>query len=152
MIDHIVSFVLRQRVFILVAIGLIAGAGIFAFKSLPIDAFPDVTNIQVQIITKAPGRSPRTKTGRCREQANPTGLHPMLCIHLRVQARDLLEVQLLHGVHGSVHQGAAARHAARARSAGEAQADRPQGGVGGRLQRDQPVGGDRACRGSERDG
>ncbi|MCA9398671.1 MAG: efflux RND transporter permease subunit, partial [Candidatus Omnitrophica bacterium] len=58
MIDNIISLVLKQRVFILVALGLIISGGIFAFKNLPIDAFPDVTNVQVQIITEAAGRSP----------------------------------------------------------------------------------------------
>ncbi len=33
-------------------------AGIFAFTRLPIDAFPDVSNVQVEIIARAPGLSP----------------------------------------------------------------------------------------------
>ena len=42
---------------ILAAIVLL-GAGIFAWKKLPIDAFPDVTNVQVMILTEAPGLAP----------------------------------------------------------------------------------------------
>jgi heavy metal efflux system protein len=37
---------------------LIVGFGIFAFKTMPIDAFPDVTNVQVEIVSNAPGLSP----------------------------------------------------------------------------------------------
>src|SRR3989338_3348256 len=58
MIDRLISFALRQRLLIIVAVILLAALGSYAFKKLPIDAFPDVTNIQVQIITETPGRSP----------------------------------------------------------------------------------------------
>lgn len=58
MIDRIISFALRQRLLIIAATLLIIAAGAYAFTKLSIDAFPDVTNVQVQIITEAPGRSP----------------------------------------------------------------------------------------------
>ena len=58
MIDKFIAFALRQRLLIMVGVALLVAFGIYAFKKLPIDAFPDVTNIQVQIITEAPGRSP----------------------------------------------------------------------------------------------
>ncbi len=58
MIDKLIAFALRQRLLIMVGVALLVGFGVYAFKKLPIDAFPDVTNIQVQIITEAPGRSP----------------------------------------------------------------------------------------------
>src|SRR3990170_8439439 len=58
MIDKLIAFALRQRLLIMVGVALLVAFGIYAFKKLPIDAFPDVTNIQVQIITEAPGRSP----------------------------------------------------------------------------------------------
>lgn len=58
MIAALIEFSLRQRAFVLGLVCLLAGAGIYAFHSLPIDAFPDVTNIQVQILTEAPGLSP----------------------------------------------------------------------------------------------
>ena len=57
-IDRIIEFALRQRILVLVGVLLVAALGVFAFRALPIDAFPDVTNIQVQVITEAPGRSP----------------------------------------------------------------------------------------------
>src|SRR3989441_5735832 len=43
---------------VLVLALMLAGFGMYAFEHLSIDAFPDVTNIQVQIITEAAGRSP----------------------------------------------------------------------------------------------
>ncbi|MBI3754287.1 MAG: efflux RND transporter permease subunit, partial [Deltaproteobacteria bacterium] len=58
MIDRLISFALKQRFLVIAAIVFLAALGVYAFKKLPIDAFPDVTNIQVQIITEAQGRSP----------------------------------------------------------------------------------------------
>lgn len=58
MAEWLIAFALRQRVLITVAALMIGGFGIYALDHLSIDAFPDVTNIQVQVITEAPGRSP----------------------------------------------------------------------------------------------
>lgn len=58
MIDRIIGFALRQRILVLAATLLITALGVYAFRALPIDAFPDVTNIQIQVITEAPGRAP----------------------------------------------------------------------------------------------
>jgi cobalt-zinc-cadmium resistance protein CzcA len=58
MIDRLIAFALKQRLLMVIAVVLLVGLGVYAFKKLPIDAFPDVTNVQVQIITEAPGRSP----------------------------------------------------------------------------------------------
>lgn len=58
MIDKLISFSLRQRLLIIIGVAVLIGFGLYSFKKLPIDAFPDVTNIQVQVITDAPGRSP----------------------------------------------------------------------------------------------
>jgi len=56
--ERIIDFVLKQRLFVLIGVALLIGIGIYSFKNLSIDAFPDVTNIQVQIISEAPGMSP----------------------------------------------------------------------------------------------
>lgn len=58
MIERIVSFALRQRLLILVAVAVVMVFGVFSLRTLSIDAFPDVTNVQVQVIAEAPGRSP----------------------------------------------------------------------------------------------
>jgi cobalt-zinc-cadmium resistance protein CzcA len=58
MASWLIGFALRQRVLVVVLALLIGGFGVYTLEHLPIDAFPDVTNIQVQIITEAPGRSP----------------------------------------------------------------------------------------------
>ncbi|HXF94448.1 MAG TPA: CusA/CzcA family heavy metal efflux RND transporter [Nitrospiraceae bacterium] len=58
MIDVLLRWSLRQRVLVLgLACGL-AVAGVSAFQSMPIDAFPDTTNIQVQILADVPGLAP----------------------------------------------------------------------------------------------
>ena len=55
MIASLVNFSLRQRILILGVACIVSIAGVLAFQSLPIDAYPDVTNIQVQVLTEAPG-------------------------------------------------------------------------------------------------
>ena len=58
MIASVLEFSLRQRILVLGVACLLSLAGIVAFQSIPIDAYPDVTNIQVQVLTDAPGWSP----------------------------------------------------------------------------------------------
>ena len=58
MIAALLEFSLRQRMLVLGLACLAAFAGVVAFQSLPIDAYPDVTNVQVQVLTDAPGLSP----------------------------------------------------------------------------------------------
>jgi heavy metal efflux system protein len=58
MIDAIISFSLRQRVFVLLAAAGLLTAGLWSTTRLPIDAVPDITNIQVQINTEVKGLAP----------------------------------------------------------------------------------------------
>ncbi len=58
MLRRIVEFSLTQRAFVLLCSVLIAAAGVFAFLRIPIDAFPDISQVQVKIIMKAPGMTP----------------------------------------------------------------------------------------------
>lgn len=58
MIDAIISFSLRQRVFVLLATAGLMAAGLWSAARLPIDAVPDITNIQVQINTEIKGLAP----------------------------------------------------------------------------------------------
>jgi len=58
MIDKILQFALKQRLLVLIATVILIGAGLWAMKKLPVDAFPDVTNVQVQILTQAGGMAP----------------------------------------------------------------------------------------------
>ena len=57
MIKRIVSFALYQPLFIVLGVALFVGAGVFAFKRLPVEAFPDVTDTQVTVISLYPGRA-----------------------------------------------------------------------------------------------
>ena len=54
----IVRFSIRHRWLMLVLTLAMAGVGAWSFTHLPIDATPDITNVQVQINTQAPGYSP----------------------------------------------------------------------------------------------
>lgn len=58
MIASLLEFSLRQRILVIGLACLLSVTGLFAFQSIPIDAYPDVTNIQVQVLTEAPGLSP----------------------------------------------------------------------------------------------
>jgi cobalt-zinc-cadmium resistance protein CzcA len=58
MLESIVAFALARRFWIVAATLLVAGFGAFMATRLPIDAVPDITNVQVQINTEAPGYSP----------------------------------------------------------------------------------------------
>ncbi len=58
MIASLIRFALIQRLMLLLMAAALTATGLWAFKSLPIDAFPDIAAPQVQIIVKAPGLSP----------------------------------------------------------------------------------------------
>ena len=58
MIDRLVTFALRQRVFVLIATAALAAFGWKALANLPIEAFPDVQDTQVQVVTQYPGQAP----------------------------------------------------------------------------------------------
>ena len=64
MLARLIQFSLSQRLFILLATLVLAGAGWYAFTQLPIDAFPDVSSTQVKIIMKAPGMTPEEVESR----------------------------------------------------------------------------------------
>ncbi len=56
--SFLIDVVLRQRVLVLSLTAVMVAGGIVAWHRLPIDAFPDVTNVQVMILTEAPGLAP----------------------------------------------------------------------------------------------
>src|SRR5262245_4893273 len=58
MINPILEFSIRQRLLVFLATLTLAGFGWLALKQIPIDAFPDVTNVQVQVLTTAGAMSP----------------------------------------------------------------------------------------------
>jgi cobalt-zinc-cadmium resistance protein CzcA len=58
MLSRIVDFSLQQRWIIFAATLVVCALGIYNYQRLPIDAVPDITNVQVQINTEAPGYSP----------------------------------------------------------------------------------------------
>ncbi|MBL8628887.1 MAG: efflux RND transporter permease subunit, partial [Rhodospirillaceae bacterium] len=58
MLERIIYFSIRQRWVVLAVVVGLAALGVYNFTRLPIDAVPDITNVQVQINTEAPGRSP----------------------------------------------------------------------------------------------
>jgi heavy metal efflux system protein len=64
MLNLLIEICLRQRILVLLFASLLMIAGIFAYQSLPIDAFPDVSSTQVKIIIKSPGMTPEEVESR----------------------------------------------------------------------------------------
>jgi heavy metal efflux system protein len=64
MLAKLIQFALTQRLLMLILTLGLAAAGALAYKSLPIDAFPDVSSTQVKIIIKAPGMTPEEVEAR----------------------------------------------------------------------------------------
>src|SRR6185312_5164894 len=58
MLRSLVQTSLRQRLIVVVGAAILLAFGVDAARKLSVDAFPDVTNVQVQIATEASGRSP----------------------------------------------------------------------------------------------
>jgi len=54
MIAAVIRFSVSQRILVLLLVAVMIGAGIYSLARLPLDAVPDVTNVQVQILTPAP--------------------------------------------------------------------------------------------------
>ena len=55
MFDTLIRFILTQRLLVVITAVVLVVAGTVAWTTLPIDAFPDVTNVQVMILSEAPG-------------------------------------------------------------------------------------------------
>ncbi len=59
MINAIIRASLRDRFMIMIAMVIIAVVGVFAYKNAPLDAIPDLSDVQVIVFTKYPGQSPQ---------------------------------------------------------------------------------------------
>lgn len=57
MINRLVQFSLKRPLFVWLGLALFIGAGAIAFQNLPVEAFPDVTDMQVNVIALYPGRA-----------------------------------------------------------------------------------------------
>ena len=58
MFERLIRFAIAQRWLVMLAVAAMAAFGIYSYQRLPIDAVPDITNVQVQINTAAAGYSP----------------------------------------------------------------------------------------------
>lgn len=57
-LDRLIAWALTNRLLVLVMVVLVVVVGVRSLGRLPIDAVPDVTNVQVQVLTDAPGLGP----------------------------------------------------------------------------------------------
>lgn len=58
MVVRLLDISLRQRMLVVIFAIMLGIGGLYSFRTIPIDAFPDVTSVLVQVVTKAPGLSP----------------------------------------------------------------------------------------------
>ena len=58
MFDRLVTSVVKNRVLILLLMAVLVGWGIYSWRQVPVDAYPELTDNQVQILTRVPGMSP----------------------------------------------------------------------------------------------
>lgn len=58
MLERIIAFSIKQKLLVGVMIAALIGAGVYSLTRLPIDAVPDITNNQVQVITQSPNLAP----------------------------------------------------------------------------------------------
>jgi cobalt-zinc-cadmium resistance protein CzcA len=58
MFERIIRYAIAQRWLVMLLVAAMAALGVYSYQKLPIDAVPDITNVQVQINTSAPGYSP----------------------------------------------------------------------------------------------
>ncbi|MEL3891648.1 CusA/CzcA family heavy metal efflux RND transporter [Ferrovibrio sp. MS7] len=63
-LGRIVEYSLAQRLFVLLLTIMLIAGGAYAFRQLPIDAYPDVSPVQVKVIMKAPGMTPEEVEAR----------------------------------------------------------------------------------------
>src|SRR5512143_1666719 len=57
MLEKIIGQMLKYRSFVLLGVLVLVALGVHSYVNLPIDAFPDVTSVQVEILSTAPGLS-----------------------------------------------------------------------------------------------
>ena len=55
LVERLVAVSLRQRLFVLLCLAAIVATGLVAYRELPVEAFPDLTNNQVVVVAEAPG-------------------------------------------------------------------------------------------------
>lgn len=58
MIERLIDWAVRNRALVLLGVAALIGGGVWALRTLRVDAFPDLTNVQVQVLAEAPGLSP----------------------------------------------------------------------------------------------
>ena len=118
MLERIIEQSIKNRWLVLIAVTFLGAFGVYNYFRLPIDAVPDITNVQVQINTTAPGYSPLETEQRITfaVETAMAGL-PRLSIHaLDLALRSVAGHGRLRGRHRHLLR-AAARHRAPARGA-----------------------------------
>jgi cobalt-zinc-cadmium resistance protein CzcA len=59
MFQKIIAFSVKNKLFVLLFVALLIGTGIYSIKEIPLDAVPDITNNQVQVVTVSPSSAPQ---------------------------------------------------------------------------------------------
>lgn len=98
MLNKLVNLIIQERLMVIILTLLIIAGGVYAWQTMDIDAFPDVTNIQVMILTEAPGLAAVDVE---RQITYPIELQMTGLPHVR-QVRSLSKAGLSHDYIGEV--------------------------------------------------
>ena len=82
MIASIIRWSVSNRFFVLLATAILVGAGLFSLKNTPVDALPDLSDVQVIIKTTYPGQAPQVVEDQV--------TYPLTTAMLSVPAQDTL--------------------------------------------------------------
>jgi Cu(I)/Ag(I) efflux system membrane protein CusA/SilA len=59
MIDKVINYSVRNRLLVLLVTGIVAVLGVWAMRNMRLDAIPDLSDVQVIVVTEYPGQSPQ---------------------------------------------------------------------------------------------
>ena len=59
MIEKVIEYSIRNRFFVILVIGVVLAAGVYSMRNIPLDAIPDLSDVQVIIYTEYPGQAPQ---------------------------------------------------------------------------------------------
>ena len=59
MIEKIIEYSIRNKFFVILITGVVIAAGIYAMLNIPLDAIPDLSDVQVIVYTEYPGQAPK---------------------------------------------------------------------------------------------
>ena len=77
MLNKIIEFSVNNRLFVIIIIAIIIGVGIWSIYNTPVDAIPDLSDVQVIIFSDFPGQAPQVVEDQVTYPLTTAQLHPV---------------------------------------------------------------------------